>query len=502
MLDTIPNDILLIIIDNLDYLDKCRLSHVNKHLLNIFDKYKNNISSDSIIDITKNIKKNITTNIILNDWTSSYYWDSPNNEQQAIDFNIKLRLLGISCINKFPKIKMHFSNDDILLEECYNNIYSYSYNFHNNYVSDNILPDVLTNCQNIKILKIVGYGLPLNNYNCLPLNNYNLSKLDKLHLSDCILLEDISMLGNINDLSIYNCNNITILPKKFNCKYLLFSSCNFINNDNLNINNTYKLSLLRCNNITDLTRINLSTIKFLIIRTDYNLIINKIDGLEYFEIDNHNCSHINYLGDNIKSLSINCNNLLELPKIKYLEELIIYEDCENLNIKLDSFDYLKTLKIYNNKNLRNLDNIKNISSLQLWSCYNLVNINSLTNIEYMDLIDLSGCSINLVDISPLRNMKTINKLILTGCKSIVDIEHLKDIISINVLVLNLCISINNFSYLSNIKMNKLFLSQCNIKNSDLKYFKNLEYLDISYIDYPLDITLLNNNNILEINSKN
>jgi hypothetical protein len=88
MLDTIPNDILLIIIDNLDYLDKCRLSHVNKHLLNIFDKYKNNISSETIIDITKNITKNITTNIILNDWTSSYYWDCPNNEQKAIDFNI------------------------------------------------------------------------------------------------------------------------------------------------------------------------------------------------------------------------------------------------------------------------------------------------------------------------------------------------------------------------------------------------------------------------------
>jgi hypothetical protein len=120
----------------------------------------------------------------------------------------------------------------------------------------------------------------------------------------------------------------------------------------------------------------------------------------------------------------------------------------------------------------------------------------------MDLIDLSGCSINLVDISPLRNMKTINKLILLGCKSIVDIEPLKDIISINVLSLNSCISINNFSYLSNIKMKILFLSQCNIKNCDLKYFKNLEYLDISYIDYPLDITLLNNNNILEINSKN
>ena len=494
MLDTIPNDILLIIIDNLDYLDKCRLSHVNKHLLNIFDKYKNNISSETIIDITKNITKNITTNIILNDWTSSYYWDCPNNEQQVIDFNIKLRLLSVSCINKFPKIKMYFSNDTKLLEECYNNIYSYSYNFHNNYVSDNILPDVLTNCQNIKILKIVGYGLPL--------NNYNLSKLDKLHLSDCWSLEDISMLGNINDLSIYNCNNITILPKEFNCKYLLFSHCKFINNDNLNINNTYKLSLLRCNNITDLTRINLSTIKFLIIRICNNLIINKLDGLEHFDIDDHNCSHINYLGDNIKKLSINCYNLLELPKIKYLEELKINEDCENLNIKLDSFDYLKTLKIYNNKNLSTLCNIKNISSLVLDGCYNLVNINSLTNIEHMDLIDLSGCSINLVNISPLRNMKTINKLNLTGCKSIVDIEPLKDIISINVLVLNSCTSINNFSYLSNIKMKKLFLSQCNIKNSDLKYFKNLEYLDISYIDYPLDITLLNNNNILEINSKN
>ncbi len=478
MLDSIPDDILLMIIDNLDYLDKCRLSHVNKHLLNIFNNYKNNISSENIIDITKNIRFN---------WAS---YDNSNYEQQSIIFNNRLHLLGVSCINKFPKIKMHFSNDDILLEECYNNMYSYTY--HYNLKPDDVLPSVLTNCQNLKILSIAGYTLSL--------NNHNLSRLDKLELNNCMLIEDISMLGNINNLSIHRCDNISILPKKFNCKYLSFSHCKFINNDNLNIN-TYKLSLLRCNNITDLTRINLSTVKNLIIRTDYNLIINKIDGLEHFEIDNHNCSHINYLGDNIKKLSINCYNLLELPKIKYLEELIIYEECENLNIKLDSFDYLKTLKIYDIRNLRTLCNIKNISSLVLEGCYNLVDINSLTNIEHMDLIDLSGC-VNIYNISSLRNMKTINKLDLSGCRDIVDIKPLKDIISINVLSLNSCISINNFSYLSNIKMKKLYLSQCNIKNNDLKYFKNLEYLDISYIDYPLDITLLNNNNILEINSKN
>jgi hypothetical protein len=476
MLDNIPDDILLIIIDNLDYLDKCRLSYSTKYLSNIFKKYKNNICSETILDITDDN--------IFSDWPD---YDSSQHKQQKhlIDFNNKL----VSCINKFPKIKLFLSNN-YDLSNNYNNIYSYSYNFHNNYVSDNILPDVLTNCPNIKILNIVGYQMPLN---C-----YNLLRLDKLELDNCNSLEDISLLGNINDLSIHDCNNITILPKVFNCKYLSFSYCDFINNDNLNIN-TYKLSLIRCNNITNLTKLNLSTIKFLIIRTNNNLIIPKLDNLEYFEIVDDSCSHINYLGDNIKSLSINCYSLTELPKIKYLEELKIYDD---LNINLDGFDYLKELDIQNNSRITTLDYIKNINSLRIWDCYNLVNINSLTNIEHMDLIDLTGCIINLVDISPLRNMKTINKLILSGCKSIVDIEPLKDIISINVLVLNSCISINNFSYLSNIKMNKLCLSQCNIKNSDLKYFKNLEYLDISYIDYPLDITLLNNNNILEINSRN
>ena len=480
MLDTLPDDIILIIINQLGYLDKTRLSIINKHLLTIFNKY--NISDDTVLDITYD-------DIISSDW--SFNKDKYNHKK---DFYKKIN----SCLKKFPNIKIHLSNNYYLSKRFHNNIYSYNYNIR--FKNKKVLNYVLK-CPNLKNLIINNRDMHYDitsHYLNINFSNYKMLNLNKLELINCDI-DDISLLGNINDLTLKFCD-VKILPKEFNNKYLSFYSCSFLNNENISIiKNTYKLSIEFCDNITDLSCLK-TNIKELILNNNNNNILRytRLDNLEYLYI--HSVNNLDYLGENIKKLCISSSILNNLPKIKYLEELEIFNS--DININLDKMDNLKKIKIYYNRHINELFDIKNITSLTIKRC-TLLNINSLCNIETMDLIDITCC--DLPDISPLKNMKHINKLILLECNNLSDITPLKNIISINSLKLSYSLDISDFSPLSNIKIKNLYVSHCNVDKDNLKYFNNLELLDISYIKYKMSKSELNeyiiNNNILEIKTE-
>ena len=428
------------IINALGYLDKTRLSIVNKHLLTIFNNYKYNIHSDEVLDITNN------------------YLVYPNLGQRVKEYKEECKNILLSSINKYPNIKIHLSNDHELIDKYHNNIYSYTFDIEQNKNQD-ILKFIYS--LSIKELYVSGTNIPFS----FPNN------LNKIELDCCSNLTDISSLGNIDDLSIYKCNNIVILPQVFNSKKIVFRNCNFLNNDNINIiKNTYELSILKCPNITDLRGLDLSTIKRLSLEF-FNIIVPKLDNLEYLSINDSVCTNINYLGDNIKELHLSYYNLQVLPTVKYVEEL--YINNSQININLDGFDNLRKLKIVNNLHITDLFDIKNIKNLNLQQCNNLINIDSLKNIEYMDELILSSCH-KLVDISPLKNIESINELNLSHCSNLVDISPLKNIKSINELNLSWCCKLVDISPLKNIEsINELNLSYCS-NIIDISLLKNIK----------------------------
>jgi hypothetical protein len=479
MLDKLYDDILLIIINNLDYIDKCRLSHTNKYLLNIFDKYKNNIYSDNIICFKEN--KHYHCNTI----------------DELKDYKINYNNLLIKAINKFPNIKIRKDNQFRFSKECNNNIYDYYFSNEMRLLNDEEpheinLINIINSCNNIKIMSLIS-----SNIKDISL----LKNLYKIHLWCCPGITDISMLNNIYDISIYECNNINIMPNIFNSSILSFNCCKFITNDTLKtFNNVNKLKIKNCINITKINNLLYIPVKKLTIINDYEIIIdfpilNNLDKLTISEkFDN-----LNNLGDNINRLTLlSCYKLKTIPKITNLKSLVIINNnfdipcmlnyklnylinleeltiedwlCFNLNC-LSSLTKLKFLYLDSCK-LHSLPNLLYLNKLKIINC---LNITSLPKIKNVIELYLKFCD-NLSNINSLINIKHMNKLYL-NCKKIKTIKPLENIISIDDLDLNMNNNIINLSYLNNIKINNLTLSNCYVSINDLNNLKNLNSLTI------------------------
>ena len=239
MLDLLPLDLLLKVINNLDELDKYRLSIINKDILNVFNDYKNSLICYTIIDLTDD---DLFDNYHKND-------NIINNHIMNVDNMLN------NCINKFPNCKIHLSsNYNTLLEKYKNNINSIEYYYKNIYIYD-----VINEYQNIEHLNFNECSLKFNKCNILLLN-----KIKSLIINNSCYIDDISMIININFIEMNDIHNIDILPNNFNSEYLTFNNCNFINNTNIYIlNNSNNVIINKCKNITNISLLNKLSIKHL-----------------------------------------------------------------------------------------------------------------------------------------------------------------------------------------------------------------------------------------------
>ena len=243
MLDILPIDLLLVVINDLEYIDKCELSMVNKYLLNIFDDNKNNIICNDIIDITDD---------------STFYYNH-RGSAEVIDHLRDTEDILDKCINKFPKCKIYLSNEyDILLQNV-----KYKYNLYSikfSYFSLNIA-DIIKLYPNVKILDFLECCDFLNNCDTKLISN-----IKKITICDCFGIDDISMLSHVETIEIYRCSIVNIFPKQFYSQSLTFIDCDFINDNMIScFKGVNTLYIYGCDNLVNKNLLNELSIKNLYI---------------------------------------------------------------------------------------------------------------------------------------------------------------------------------------------------------------------------------------------
>ncbi len=430
MLDTICDDALLLVINNLNIFDICRLSQTNKHLLNIIDKYNVNNNVADVVDVNNYKMINI-------DQCRPYKNILTQHKIHHNDLLLKL-------INKFPNIKIKIDAFYRPPKDCYKNIYKYNFSCYRNHTLlkneapiDERLTDIINNCHNIKIMSIAGSHIS----DISPLKN-----LDKLYVGNCNNISDISMLGNIKDLILTSCPGINILPEKFYSTNLEISYCNSIINNNTLIKLVNIETLLICYD-DDINNLNFSLCNkklkklSIINQSNRRTLFTNIDNLEELEI--YDCSENLTLGNNIKSLKISIwDELKTIPKIDNLEKLHIIDDtmCGRYVLDFD-FSYLHNLTYLCIEDIGYIgDSIKipqlnKLKTLILEKCQGDNDISSLSNLTHLDELTIIN-----------------SKIDLKYLKDFVSIDKLKIVYNINTEVINdNYIKSLDFSYLSNIE---------------------------------------------------
>ena len=270
-MDTLPADILLTIIDKLNFVDIISIYQTNKYFRNM------------IKEISKYIKHTVNIN--------------------------KTRYIE-NCIKIFPNVRVSciLTNDTL-------NIYSYLIkNYKINWYELDLsyctkINDKIFNSS--KIESIHTLKLTADTYT----TNY---------ISDISFKSDV--FKNIHTMTIYNCNTITDLSPLCNIHNLTISGCNSITNNSIkNLGNVYRLRINQCDKITDvspLVNVNTLILSYLNI-TNLPCLKNIYELQLYFckyitsehikNADLSNIDNISIIGcPNIKS---NCRNYEEMEKI-------------------------------------------------------------------------------------------------------------------------------------------------------------------------------------------
>jgi hypothetical protein len=243
-IDTLPTDILLIIINNTTYNDISTLLSVNQ---NINKFIKNN---NKFINIDELVSLNNLTN--------------PNKTLKRFP-NVKF-----VCNIKTDKKLLKYGNNiyNLKFTKCKSDVdFSFLTNFYNLvlldlsqcYINDTSLECISKNVYNLKSLNL---------FVCRDITNDGLVHVGKIHslkvlnLGSCDRINDIKCLSNlINleelDLSILRINCIDVLRNFVNLNTLHLSMCGYINDNELkygifdNLNKLKFLDLSWCSNITN-----------------------------------------------------------------------------------------------------------------------------------------------------------------------------------------------------------------------------------------------------------
>ncbi|MDE5055328.1 leucine-rich repeat domain-containing protein [Niallia taxi] len=192
----------------------------------------------------------------------------------------------------------------------------------------------------------------------------------------------------------------------------------------------------------------------------------------------------------------NLNGLYKLPSLK---ELSITENENKLEIDLSNFPELEILRLEWNSNVTGLFSLANLRYLQLIKykpkskdLVELVNlkklesltlthgnINSLKGIE--ELGNLKEIQLNylrnLTNISNVEGLKYLKNLEIENCKKISDIYTLKEILNLDRLALINCGELDSLEFIESMKnLKSLVFDGTNIKDGDLSYCKNIDYV--------------------------
>jgi hypothetical protein len=104
-----------------------------------------------------------------------------------------------------------------------------------------------------------------------------------------------------------------------------------------------------------------------------------------------------------------------------------------------------------------LSNIKSLRRLDLSSCLSLIDLTFISSAEKLEHLDLSGCT-SLEDLSPLTHLATLTSLDLDYCSKIENLEPLSNLSKLNLVHLRNCPKITNLEPLYSLpNLKALFL---------------------------------------------
>jgi hypothetical protein len=352
LLDTIPSDILLLIINNLDCKDVISLLKVNKYFNIFIEDNKNYINFNSSINIYDMndinieylVKKlpNVKHRYYLR---NRYYLDYINFKYNNNIYELNLQLCKSVNNNIFNYINISSIS---IIDLSYNSSITDLTCFKNN---NSINKLILRNCMNISdfsFLETCNYinyldlsGTKISDLSCLKNNKY----IDTLILEYCRMLQDISVFrfnknilplkyidlsccNNLGDLSVLgmfeNINYIKLFRYKGKIDLSFLEKCKNIDTLILSdtmVTDTSKIKNIKPNGYIDLSWTNINCI------TD----VGKVNYL--------NLSNCNQLKDvsNLKNSQINFLNLYECERISDISMLshiptINIRRCSLINI--------------------------------------------------------------------------------------------------------------------------------------------------------------------------
>ncbi|CAL6082330.1 leucine_Rich Repeat (LRR)-containing protein [Hexamita inflata] len=284
-------------------------------------------------------------------------------------------------------------------------------------------------------------------------------------------LTDLSFIQKLNVTKVTIDSCLQVLVDIFNDKIKEFyvNRCNFINVDDLKLNNLEVLSL-RENGMKGSQNI--------LVQMQNNPIYSQLKELDLSEslhvqqeIQNVQSEHLTYYEE---ELQLNDQkSMVNLVKLTLNGNKIT-----NISV-LSTFVNLEELNLSNNRNI-NINPIQfltKLTKLSLENCglTNIQDLSSLTNLVELNLAENEG-----VDISPINKLTQLVNLNLYWCK-LQNITPLKNLSKLACLEVS-CNEIEDMSYLSQLN-NLRDLSVAFIKFVDINPFRHLENLIVLNISH-------------------
>jgi hypothetical protein len=278
-----------------------------------------------------------------------------------------------------------------------------------------------------------------------------------VRLTGCPQLANIGILSHIGhkkDLSLQMINlNYVQLDWSYitDDEYIVVQKKNYVDIDSYWYYNHYIIvnsfiSLAYCHSITDFS--SLKDIMY-------------VDLRGCSQITNSDLIHFS----NTKILNLSgCYLITDISVLSHLEALNI-SNCEYI-MDASPLSKLSTLILSGCDSIRDVSALGNIKNLDLSSCRNIYDFSALGKVKKLNL---SYCS----NISNLSDLINVDDLDLSGC-------DITDIPPFNSRRLNLsnCHKITDFSKLTNVK--ELLFRHCKqIKNKDVPFFVNKDFLDLT-----------------------
>ncbi|XP_042505527.1 disease resistance protein RPV1-like [Macadamia integrifolia] len=320
------------------------------------------------------------------------------------------------------------------------------------------------------------------------------SSLTRLDVSHCSLIRDISGLpSSLTSLNVSHCNSIrdiSGLPSSLT--RLDASHCSSIQDISSLPSGLTSFNVSHCNSIqyisclpSSLTSLHADCCKSLVklsstsrgIRNLKTLCLKECTSLEEIEDVNKKLDSLVVL--NIKG----CTSLKNLPKLKNLKTLSLYDNVSLSDFEGKGMNSLEVLKIECCRSLRKMPNLpdsKRLREVQIIDCTVLSEIECIEDFESLEVLSISNAIslTTLPDISILKNLRYFRIKKCYGMKRLPNLSNLKEL---RQLEIEECWKLSEIPDLDKLEsLGKLKISGCMFMKSlpDLSNLKELNYLTI------------------------